>query len=433
MSKNNSLQWELDERGVLAVSVKGHMPDYYEHKNPAPWHEVRDRIDTIIFREGIKSIGAQAFKDCKALTYVEIPESLERIGYGAFEGCVSLDFVDFPEKRTLKHQQSPNQEVKISQKKVVMERRAFLFTPWAKEEMGDFIVEDGLLIEYYGEEEEVKIPEGIEKINSFVFRKHGIKSVAFPKSLKVIGEFAFEATSLFEIFLPEGIEAIHMGAFSNISTLEKVYIENPDIILSKEVFSGCGKELVVEGHNPSAARTYCQKNGITYRTNHKPVERFKVIPLAEGKPDYDFLMKRMGQRYIALAVMVNEKTKTVEMVKSHRIGMIPILEDDTYFYFDGKGLRARMLVEYVLYPEKDMPEVQEWYYTVNKKSSYCAYAGEAYYEQYKGKGKSKEDCRYEWFFSWEVNKWRGRLETAFLQDWLTKHPEYSLFTGIPEA
>ena len=422
MSNNKSLHWELDDRGVLAVSVKGHMPDFYEEKVQAPWHEVKDKIDTIIFREGITSIGAQAFKDCKALTYVEIPESLERIGYGAFEGCTSLDFVDFPDNRVLKHQQSPDQDVRISQKKVVMERRAFLYTPWAREELGDFIMEGGLLIEYYGADKNVVIPEGIEQIDAFVFRRHSIETVQFPKSLKVIGNCAFERTKLTKVMLPENLEKIQLGAFANIPTLEWVYFLSPNTEIQETAFKNSllAEDAVISGHNPSTARTYAMKNGYVFQTNHRVVERFQPIPLVNGEPDGEFFLKRMNKRYAILGIMVNDETKTVEMVKSHIVKYFPIMDG----WFEKK---VRMMAEYVMYPCEGAALANTWYYTVNKYTrSYDASAGEAFYEQYIGGEGAVSRCRYEWYLSWEVNKWSSKLETEFLNDWLAKNPAYRL-------
>ncbi len=432
MSKNNSLYWELDDKGVLAVSVKGHMPDFYEGKSRMPWYDVRNQIDTIIFREGILSIGAQAFKDCKALTYVEIPESLEHIGYGAFEGCVALDCVDFPDRRVLKHQQSPNQEIRISEKRVTMERRAFLFTPWAKQELGDFIGEDGLLIEYYGDDKNVVIPEGIEVIDSFVFRKHPIESVQFPYSLKVIGACAFEGTNLTQVMLPDRLEEVKLGAFSNIPALEQVYFKNADTKIHQTAFKGSGNETFkLLGHNPSSARTFCKENGIKYETNHRFVPRFRNIPLVDGRPDVEFFMKCMKRRHLILGIFVNEKEKTVELVTSYKINIMTLVKE-TYYSFAER--RTRTLAQHFLFPEKGGARRYTKYkgdisykdmdYLVRKYNYLFSKEKALYLENKEKGGDYLNHIHSEWYLSWETGKSSGAVEEAFLEEWLSLHPGY---------
>lgn len=49
---------------------------------------------------GITIIGARAFKDCKSLYSMKLPENLITIGNGAFQGCVGLDSLRIPRATT---------------------------------------------------------------------------------------------------------------------------------------------------------------------------------------------------------------------------------------------------------------------------------------------------------------------------------------------
>ena len=62
---------------------------------------LKDRLVTsVIIPEGVTAIGANAFKDCTALTNITIPDSVTSIGNYAFRGCSSLTSVTIPDSVT---------------------------------------------------------------------------------------------------------------------------------------------------------------------------------------------------------------------------------------------------------------------------------------------------------------------------------------------
>ena len=52
------------------------------------------------FWQNVTEIGKWAFKDCKSLENIHIPEGVTRIGEGAFRGCTSLKSIHIPESVT---------------------------------------------------------------------------------------------------------------------------------------------------------------------------------------------------------------------------------------------------------------------------------------------------------------------------------------------
>ena len=50
------------------------------------YYEIKDGVG--IIPEGVKEIASFAFKDCKDLTSVVIPEWVTKIGSSAFSGCI---------------------------------------------------------------------------------------------------------------------------------------------------------------------------------------------------------------------------------------------------------------------------------------------------------------------------------------------------------
>lgn len=78
---------------VLPVTRDGILPNYFRacfgpSGTPA--------IETLVFPEGYKSIGASSFKKLSNLSSVVLPNSLESIGDNAFEECKSLKVIVFP-------------------------------------------------------------------------------------------------------------------------------------------------------------------------------------------------------------------------------------------------------------------------------------------------------------------------------------------------
>ena len=57
--------------------------------------------------------------------------------------------------------------------------------------MGDFIIEDGVLKEYVGEESDVVIPDGVTAIGDCAFDGCDMETVFIPDSVTSIGEGAF--------------------------------------------------------------------------------------------------------------------------------------------------------------------------------------------------------------------------------------------------
>ena len=89
-----NLRWLLTDNGVLVITGKGKMDNYYDG---GPWGY---DIKRIIIGDGIITIGGRAFNSCSALTSVTIPNSVTTISDHAFGGCRSLTSVTIPNSVT---------------------------------------------------------------------------------------------------------------------------------------------------------------------------------------------------------------------------------------------------------------------------------------------------------------------------------------------
>ncbi len=86
-----NITWKYLEDASLVFSGTGEMQEYYDDiwYQPAnvliPWHTYSPWVKEIVIEEGITSIAAFAFIDCKACKKITIPDSVSKIGYCAFE------------------------------------------------------------------------------------------------------------------------------------------------------------------------------------------------------------------------------------------------------------------------------------------------------------------------------------------------------------
>ena len=87
-AEGSNVTWTLDSDGLLTISGSGKMEDFrfveYASWSSCPWYERRDSIQSVRIRNGVTSIGTEAFRDCSGLTGITIPDGVTSIGYGAF-------------------------------------------------------------------------------------------------------------------------------------------------------------------------------------------------------------------------------------------------------------------------------------------------------------------------------------------------------------
>ena len=77
----DSVQWKLDDTGILTISGVGSMYDYGKVGNSAvaPWHDWRESINTVIIEDGITYIGKEAFYYCDNLNFYVLPSTISEM------------------------------------------------------------------------------------------------------------------------------------------------------------------------------------------------------------------------------------------------------------------------------------------------------------------------------------------------------------------
>ncbi len=221
-----SMTWKFDpSTGVLTISGKGEMADYWD-TNP-PWKDLD--VTKVVIGNGITGIGDHAFSGLKNLAEVSVPDSLEHFGFNSF-----------------------------------------VLTKWLTEqfEKDPLLILNGILFDVDDPVEgNVVIPDSVKIIGEDAFRGCSmLTSVTIPESVTAIENYAFvDCLALTSVTIPESVESIGDYAFFGCIALESVTIENPDcdIFKSRDTFSngddnGSYFGGTICGYDNSTARDYAE-------------------------------------------------------------------------------------------------------------------------------------------------------------------------------
>ena len=162
--------------------------------------------DTVVtVPEGVKEIGASAFRNNSALESVEFPEGLEKIGANAFQNCTGLKgALELPESLT---------------------------------EIGGYA--------FYGCSGlagALTIPAGVATVgNNAFYNCSGFTSLSLPEGLTGIGSYAFYGCTGLKgaLAIPSGITAISTYAFYNCSGFTSLSLPEGLTGIGSSAFYGC--------------------------------------------------------------------------------------------------------------------------------------------------------------------------------------------------
>ena len=220
------------------------------------------KLREIRFGNGLQVIENEAFSACVMLERVAIPDSVRRIGNGAFVGCSAL--TDFSIGSGLEELGEGVFTLSSLKRFTVSDAN-----PFFKSVDGVLFSKDGTVLYAYPrmrEEpcytvpagvkrianyafahssaavEEIRLPEGIERIDENAFFTTYAKKINLPNGLVSIGAGAFlDAGLISEITVPGSVREIGTSAFSNCSSLSSVTLEAGIPAISGGMFSSCNQ------------------------------------------------------------------------------------------------------------------------------------------------------------------------------------------------
>lgn len=151
----------------------------------------------------VSEIAYKAFFENEDVVSVTIPDTVQKIGESAFCGCCCLSELIIPE--TVEE----------------IGEEAFYDCVCLSDDDGFVIVRD-VLYEYFGESEEVTVPDGIRTIGCYCFSDDNIKTITLPASVCKIEE----------------------SAFYLCKNLQRVCIPDPGCEIDSDAFDGCSADVV---------------------------------------------------------------------------------------------------------------------------------------------------------------------------------------------
>ena len=202
-----------------------------------------DELISLVIGDSVTTIEERAFGECNKLVSVVIGSSVTSIGEGAFTGCSTIiEVVNRSPYFTITKRSEANGRLGYFAKYVSNCDSSYV-SKISKE--GEFYiytdVNEKILVGYAGREKDVIIPDGITRINSYVFKNcSDLTSIAIPNSVTSIGALAFDGcTGLTSLVISEYVTSIDYGAFSNCSGLTSVVIGDSVTLIGSKAFCGC--------------------------------------------------------------------------------------------------------------------------------------------------------------------------------------------------
>ena len=253
-------------------------------------------LRSITIPDGVTSIGQALFADCDTLSTVTLPDGIEDIPAYFFSNCKELTTINYP----------------ASIKRVNFEA----FKNCAK-----------LTV--------VALPEGLTAVGPSAFRAcENLQTVQLPSTLTTIDGYAFsDCTALQSITIPAAVEGIGNYAFEDCTHLTEVKMEGNTRLIGNFVFAGCMGLSDGEFYAP-ATMPKISKNTFEGVRNS-----MKVI--VEGGDNSEYEQDENWKRFFMPAAVENVETTTgTHARKLMRNGNIYIEKNGRYFDILGNETKS---------------------------------------------------------------------------------------------
>lgn len=205
--------------------------------------------------DGVTAIGGQAFKECRFVHRVVLPEGVTEIQsagnnmWGAFFGCVSLESVELPKSLLRIGSNAFNGCTSL----------AGINIPDNVNQIGAGAFSGCVQLNI------VKLPKALRELSNDIFRGCvSLTEIKLNGNIKTIGSYAFaDCTELRALTIPPGVKTIGAYAFSGCFGLTELLLPGTVISLGASAFSECRNLSVITV--PASIETY-ENDGSGVRT-----------------------------------------------------------------------------------------------------------------------------------------------------------------------
>ncbi len=235
-----NMRWSLAD-GVLEITGSGAMTEYDPYTD-SPWYEYRKSVTQVVIADGVTSVSTGAFAGCinlkdavvppslKELSmgmfyscgfeHFDIPNTVERIGISAFKECRLMESVTIPDGVKII---GGNAFSYAGLKSVTIPGSVKLLGGYFSEEEQEIV--DIAPFQYCENLETVILEEGVEELGYAAFWDcRSIKNVVLPDTLKTVGMTAFgNCLELESLVIPASVEKFDMYAVYYCPELKDIY------------------------------------------------------------------------------------------------------------------------------------------------------------------------------------------------------------------
>lgn len=241
----DTAQYKIDDEGTLTIWGYGSIADN-------AFQSFGKKIKNVVIKEGITSIGKQAFYNRKEIINVSLPESLSSIENWAFQSCKSLKSINLNNVTSInvyafygcrnlgKIEFNNNKKVSIG---------AGAFHNCGLEEI--YISENIKMLETsLGSAGTFSSCHNLKKITvntkyiplSAFSDCENLSTVMFGDKVETIGNYAFSGTGLSNLVIPENVSTLGESVFSNCINLITADLSKSNItIIDIACFYNCNK------------------------------------------------------------------------------------------------------------------------------------------------------------------------------------------------
>ena len=204
--------------------------------------------------DNITSIGASAFHNCMKLETVHLPETMKTIEGGVFNGCRALKTIELPDGiRSIG-------------------ANTFKDTPLTEIVIPDGVTELGEgAFAYCIQLTQVTLPDSVSKIGIDCFLNcTRLAELDLPAELKSIGFQGLRWTNAERFVLPHGTKSIGAYAFDHSPRLTEVVIPCTVSEIGEKIFNNCTKDVRILCWKGTYAHSYAIKNNIPWSLMEEP-------------------------------------------------------------------------------------------------------------------------------------------------------------------
>ena len=206
-------------------------------------NSIPQSLEKIIISDGSTVILDHAFDGYSFVKEIELPDSITTIGKNAFYGCRNISSLNLKNVESIGDEAfygCTNLEIDASTITNIQEvgNKAFTATKWLNESDEDFVILNGILLLYKGEDAIVTLPDTVTTIAGGAFSGNSnVKQIIGSANLTKINQGAFDsATSLESLVLnsPSVVE-IGLNVFDSLSSQFKVQVVDKELYISSSI------------------------------------------------------------------------------------------------------------------------------------------------------------------------------------------------------